>query len=141
MRFLRFAAALPFSLVVLVGCSGGPHIVPVKGVVTRAGQPVKGLVLTFYPEGDGRPSTGLTDDQGHFELKYDKDTKGALVGKHKVIVTFRPRNPGEGAEFAEGRIKLHPDQDVILEKFGKRETTSLSVEITNAHHDIELKLD
>jgi hypothetical protein len=141
MSFLRPAATLPLTLLLLIGCSSGPHIVPVKGVATRGGQPVKGLLLTFSPEGDGRPSTGQTDEQGRFELKFDKDTKGALVGKHKVAVTFRPRNPGEAAEFAEGRIKLHPDQDVILEKFGNRDTTTLSVDITDSAKGIELKLD
>ena len=36
---------------------------------------------------------------------------------------------------------LHADQDAILKKFGKRETTDLLVEITEARNDLELKLD
>jgi hypothetical protein len=142
MPTLRIAASLPLVLFMACGCDSGPPVVPVKGVVLRGGQPFKSrLVVTFYPEGGGHSSSGQTDAEGRFELKFDRDTKGAVPGKHKVIVAFRPANPKEETEVAEGSRKFHPDQDAILEKYGKRETTALTVEITAARNDLELKID
>jgi len=142
MPTLRIAAIVPLVLVLAAGCDSGPPVVPIKGVVTRGGQPFKSpLVVTFYPETGGRSSSGQTDAEGRFELNFDRDTKGAALGKHKVIVAFRPANPKEEAEFAAGRHKYHPDQNAILEKYGKRETTALMVEITAARNDLELKID
>lgn len=142
MPTLRIAAALPLVLVLAIGCDSGPRVVPVKGVVTRGGQPFKTrLLVTFHPESGGRSSSGQTDAEGRFELKFDRDTKGAAVGRHKVIVAFRPANAKEEAEIAEGRARLHPDQEAITEKFGKVETTPLTVEITAARSDLELKID
>ena len=123
MNSLFRRAALPFFLLLLfVGCNkSGPSVVPVKGIATRDGQPIKNLLITLYPEeGKGRPSTGMTDDEGRFELKYDKDTKGAVVGMHKVVVAFRPRNLQEELDLEEGNFSFHPDKDAILEKYGER---------------------
>ena len=135
----RFAA---LSIVLLlVGCTSGPTIVEIEGVATRDGKPVKNLFLTFYPDDGALLSTGVTDEQGRFELKKNKAQKGAAVGTHKVVATFRPRSPQEEAEYAEGKLKFHPEQDAILEKYGKRETTAMSVEITGSTKDLELKFD
>jgi hypothetical protein len=133
MKSLAPTAGLVVLCLFPIACSSGPHVVSVKGTVTRGGLPLKNLLLTFYPEGDERPSSGQTDAEGRFDLKYDKDTKGASPGTHKVVVAFRPRSPVEPA--------FHPDQDAILEKYGKRETTALSVVITHAESDLQLKLD
>jgi hypothetical protein len=130
---LRIAALFTLILLLASGCSSGPRVVAVKGTATRGGQPLKNLLLTFYPDGDGRPSSAQTDADGRFDLKYDKDTLGATAGKHKVVVAFRPRSPVEPA--------FHPEQDAILEKYGKRATTALSVEIPDAGGDLQLKLD
>lgn len=138
---LPLRAAALIVLLGCVGCKSDSTIVPVKGVVTRNGQPVKFVFLTFCPEEEGVASRGMTDAEGRFELNYDKDTKGARVGKHKVVAVFRPRNPAEEMDFASGKIKLHPDQNAITEKYGKRETTALTVEITGPRNDLELKLD
>jgi hypothetical protein len=142
MRVLRFTAILPFALLLLIGCGGNPKVVAVKGTVTRGGQPFKSrLSLTFYPENGGRPSTADSDVDGRFELKFDRDTRGAVVGKHKVVVAFRPDSPKQMVEVKEGKSKYHPDQDAILKKFGKREKTELSVEITGATNNLEVKID
>src|SRR5688572_11184430 len=81
--------ALQSTLILLLaacaGCgSDAPEIVRVSGTVTRGGKPVPGLIVHFQPEG-GRPSWGQTDAQGHYDLDYDPDHRGAKVGKHKVF--------------------------------------------------------
>src|SRR5688572_4953174 len=85
------------------GCgTGGPNVVAVTGVATRGGKPVPNLLLTFEPE-RGRPSSGITDEHGCFTLQYDRRQDGAVVGKHKVYVSFMPRDPGEEAALRGGR--------------------------------------
>jgi hypothetical protein len=142
MKSLPHAAALACLLILLAGCNSGPRLVPVKGVVTRGGKPVAFLSVTFVPADDTRPSTGRTDEQGRFELKFDSKTKGAMIGANKVIVAFRPRNVQDEEDIRAGKvIAFHPEQDAILEKYGNREKTALSIEITDATSDLQLKLD
>src|SRR4051812_4397368 len=105
MTFRQAAAPWCLLLCTIVGCSGGPTVVPVKGTLTRAGQPLKKLTVYFYPEDNSRPSTSRTDDEGRFELNYDDKQKGAHLGKHKVVVAFLPTNPLEEVEIAAGRFK------------------------------------
>jgi len=60
-----FQCAALFLFVVLSGCgSGGPKIVPVAGTLTHKGKPVANAIVHFTPE-HGRPSSGLTDEEGH----------------------------------------------------------------------------
>lgn len=134
---LRIAAMFPLLILVVSGCDNGPRVVPVKGVVMRGGQPYKApLLVVFYPDSDGRPSRGQTDSEGHFELKFDQTTKGAAIGTHKVVIAYRPGNPLEEDDPA-----FHADRDDILEKFGRKDSTMLSVEITHAENDLQIKLD
>jgi hypothetical protein len=142
MKSLLQAAALLGLLGSLAGCNQGPALVPVKGVATRDGKPLAFLSVIFFPADDTRPSSGRTDEEGRFELKFDSKTKGAVIGSNKVVVAFRPRSPQEEVDIAAGKVILfHPDQDAILEKYGKRETTQMSVEVTSSTKDLELKFD
>jgi hypothetical protein len=125
---------LGFALA-LVGCdSGGPKIVRVSGVLTRNGKPVPNLEVYFMPT-QGRPSVGMADDQGRFNLGYTHDQEGALVGTHTVFVVFNP--PRSGAE----RVAPPADLRPILEKYQDKDTSPLKVEITKAVKDLEIKLD
>ena len=87
-------AALPLW----IGCgSSGPELGSVTGTVTLGGKPLADALVQFQPEKDGSPSTARTDAEGHYELMYLADTKGALLGKHKVIVsTFRQKSNPDG---------------------------------------------
>jgi hypothetical protein len=86
-------AALSVCLLI-AGCGGGPKYVKVSGVVKLNGQPYKNAVVTFQPmstgndPNPGRGSSGITDENGRYELKTDEGQSGAAVGKHRVrIVT------------------------------------------------------
>jgi hypothetical protein len=68
------------------GCRGSSDVAPVTGTVTLDGQPLPSAEVIFQPQ-DGRPSTGLTDQQGRYELIYSRDTKGAMIGSHTVRIT------------------------------------------------------
>jgi hypothetical protein len=68
------------------GCGGGSDVAPVTGTITLDGQPLASAEVIFQPQ-DGRPSTGLTDGQGRYELVFSRDSKGALIGSHTVRIT------------------------------------------------------
>jgi hypothetical protein len=131
------------GLVVLLasGCSSaGPKIVRVSGTVRYQDKPVPGVVVYFVPE-EGRASTGLTDEQGRYKLSFDRRQEGAEVGTDKVYFKFRPRNPKEEMEYAEGKLELPPEVVAVLQKYGDRETTPLRYEVKSEGQVIDITLD
>jgi hypothetical protein len=47
-------------------------------------------MVIFTPQQPGmKPSRGITDESGRYELTYLRDLKGAVVGKHEVRITTR----------------------------------------------------
>jgi hypothetical protein len=72
-------------LVLATGCHRGPEVAPVSGRVMLDGKPLEAAQVRFEPKG-GRASNGHTDAKGHYELRYSRDTEGALVGPHIVRI-------------------------------------------------------
>jgi hypothetical protein len=130
---------LLFLLVAFVGCGDGIKVVPVSGIATYKGKPIPRLIITFTPP-TGRPSAGMTDAEGRFELNYEEDRKGAQVATHTITVEYRPGDPGEEMDILEGKKKRPPAIDAIIKKYqdGKQ---NLTVEIKQATKDLDLKLD
>ncbi|HID21363.1 MAG TPA: hypothetical protein EYP14_03065 [Planctomycetaceae bacterium] len=96
--FVRWLGGLAVlaALVVVSGCGGGsdlPDLGRVSGTVTMDGKPLAGVVVTFEPVDGGRASIGKTDDNGQYELGYDAENKGAVVGKHRVRITTPTEAP------------------------------------------------
>lgn len=83
----NWVAALLACLISVAGCSRGdqPDLGLVKGRLTLNGEPLPNVEVAFQPE-NGRPSYGETDEDGYYELTYIRDTKGAKVGTHRVLV-------------------------------------------------------
>jgi hypothetical protein len=50
------------------------------------GKPLSGATVEFQPEHEGRPSTGTTDDEGRYVLRYTANQGGAEVGTHTVRI-------------------------------------------------------
>jgi hypothetical protein len=126
------------AVVLLSGCGDAPDLVQVQGRVTRAGKPVPGVILRFQPE-EGRPSMGKSDAEGKFKLSYSKQYEGARVGKHRVFVVFdnTPETPYDES----GRQKLNAEQQAIIQKYGKPETSPLEVDLQEDGQLVEIKLD
>lgn len=81
-----------------VGCGGkkGPELATVYGKVNLAGKPLPKAQVQFVPE-QGRPSVGMTDDAGKYELQYTDNENGAMVGKHTVrISTYQAADEDTG---------------------------------------------
>lgn len=73
-------------LLALLGCGPSYDVNSVTGIVTMDGAPLPNARVTFTPP-QGRPSTGVTDASGRYELRYVRDTMGAEVGRHAVAIT------------------------------------------------------
>ncbi|HET6572813.1 MAG TPA: hypothetical protein VFG68_04365 [Fimbriiglobus sp.] len=95
---MRRTRNLPLGLLaaaLLAGCSGGPDLARVSGVVKLDGKPYPNAVVSFQPIGGGdmnpgKGSMGVTDANGRYELLYDGRTKGAVPGKHAVRISTMP---------------------------------------------------
>ena len=121
---------------ILAGCGGTATEVPlgtVTGTVTRNGQPVASVSVQFSPEGGGRSSQGVTDEQGKYQLSYDVYNTGAQVGKHSVAITPILMGPDD----AEPR-KPSKDEEQIIQKYGKG---GLSAEVKAGANTIDFQVD
>jgi len=96
----------------LAGCSSGPKLAKVSGVVKLNGKPYPNALVSFQPVGGknnpnpGRGSMGQTDADGHFALLYDGTVEGALVGPHTVRITTLP---GKGVHEPPAPAEGSPD--------------------------------
>ncbi|MCA9028340.1 MAG: hypothetical protein KDA86_24220 [Planctomycetaceae bacterium] len=75
-----------------------PTLGRVTGVVTLNGQPLAGAQVTFQPVEiehsinesrtiRARSSTAYTNVEGYYDIKYDEDMRGAVVGEHLIQIT------------------------------------------------------
>jgi hypothetical protein len=68
-----------------VGCSRGPQIVPVAGQVLIDGKPLPHGFVQVAPEGF-RAASGPVDYDGRFRLTTLKPNDGCVLGSHRVTV-------------------------------------------------------
>lgn len=98
---IYYVAAVLLVFLASTGCGSGVPLGTVNGHVTKGGQPQENLWVRFSPKAGGRPSHARTDSSGAFEIRY-KDTDGALVGMHEVVI-------GSGGEVDErGNLLSRP---------------------------------
>jgi len=129
--------ALAGSLLALhiAGCGGAdiPEVGEVSGTVTVDGKPAPGILVSFVPKEGGRPSSGITDDNGYYELQYSPNAMGALIGSHTVsIVQEEPStvdNPGDRS------APLVPKSSIPKEHL----ETKKEVEVKEGDNTIDLK--
>lgn len=91
--------AMAIAAVGVVGCGGvkGPEVATVSGTVTLDGKPLPNVNLQFVPEeSGGSPSYGGTNADGKYQLLFNQNRKGAMLGKHRVQITTRERKLDEG---------------------------------------------
>ena len=86
----------------LFGCSGGPSDMPdvgqVTGKVTVDGKALTNAIVNFTPKAGGRPSTGVIDDSGNYELLYTASEPGAMIGEHTVTLELIEEDDADGDE-------------------------------------------
>ena len=100
---LLFSATLVFS-----GCGDNKAPAKVTGTVTLDGNPVSGATVTFAPNDGGRRSYGATDKQGHYELRFTGQLKGAVVGSHRVTIETGESESTTQSEDSQGAKETIP---------------------------------
>ncbi len=113
-----------------VGCSE-MTVAPVRGTVTLDGQPLPKASVLFQPEAGGRPSSGVTDENGKYRLSYSMQEEGAEVGQCVVKISTAL----EAADYGSKRPKelvppRYAKQPVIVEVLPR--SNSIDIELTTA---------
>ena len=98
---------LAASAALVVGCSReeGPELAPVSGRVLMNGRPLSNVRVVFSL-GHSRPSTGITDEDGNYELRYTISHNGALPGEHQVRFYKLEGADEEGGQTLAGDVEL-----------------------------------
>lgn len=89
-KHLRALTWLTSLLTVVSACQGQFPSATAEGTLRMKGQPLDNCLVTFLPEAgektSGFHSTGLTDAQSHYCLRFDDQRQGATIGWHRVTV-------------------------------------------------------
>jgi len=100
-------------LAFLPGCGDGRQYVPVSGLVTLDGQPLRDVNLLFEPlsgsgkNAPGAPSIGQTNAEGHYALNCPLTNRvGAVVGRHQVSIFSNDRQEFTQEQIDTGRKYL-----------------------------------
>ncbi|MEX0794022.1 MAG: carboxypeptidase-like regulatory domain-containing protein [Pirellulaceae bacterium] len=134
-QIVRIVSLLGISLLGL-GCGQVEYdgLRTVQGTVTLDGQPYPNALITFSPKSGGRPSKGLTDAEGRYELNYIRTTKGAETGEHSVkIMTMPPIHEGPGMP------SMKMPKEVLPARYNQRSTLESVVE--EGPNEIDFELD
>lgn len=83
---------LALAAVAAAGCQRSEYtFAEVQGYVTQNGQPKPNVVVCFWPDieaGTKAPrATAVTDAAGHYRLRCDEGTDGAVIGRYRVCLT------------------------------------------------------
>lgn len=140
--FLAGCVLAILCLVLFYGCEGGVPTRPVSGTVYGPnGQPLKGIDVVFHPDPEsgtvGPSSVARTDESGRYELRVHGGDMGAMIGKHRVVLS--DPIPEEAAQSGGGpppRHRIHPD-------YSRANKTPLLVEVSEGEGDqvIDLTAD
>ena len=80
---------LSFGLAAIGGCSRGPAVQYVEGVVTLDGKPVEAAIVSFKPEAGGLAAAGTTDAAGVYKLNALSARAGAGTMPGDYLVAIR----------------------------------------------------
>lgn len=88
--------ACVITFLTILGCSRShqPPLGLVSGTVTLDGVPLPNAIVRFTPTGPGRTSEGITDADGHYELRYLRAIRGANIDQHTVRITTASEENG-----------------------------------------------
>jgi hypothetical protein len=103
-------------------------VAPVSGTVTLDGKPLSKASVVFFPAAGGRPSYGVTDDQGRYTLGYSMDEAGAEVGTCRVQITT-------AVESEDGSSRA---PEVVPQRYLKDQPVTVEVESKSNTIDIPL---
>src|SRR5262249_48096067 len=117
------------------GCGGRAKLGRVSGRVTYKGEPVPNGAITFLPDESGPPATGTIGPDGTYTLVTPDVGDGAVLGKHKVMITALRVGPARGAEAKDPR-----PPPIIPPRFGNTSTSGLPAEVREGANTIDFHL-
>ena len=130
-------AALALLLAGLSGC-GKPELVSASGKLTYKGQPVPSTLVIFQPEDGSRRSTGLTDDDGRFTLRFSRDKYGVKPCKHTVYLRY---DVSTEEEIGQIPPKASRELRKVIGKYSDPKTSPLRYEVTHSGQMFEIALE
>lgn len=98
----------------ITGCNSNSGMSPVSGKVTLDGKPYANAQVRFVPE-SGRPSIGMTNEEGVYRLVYIRDTLGAAPGEYRVDITTVYQSSSDSGGGKEPPEKIPPKYNVRTE--------------------------
>ena len=153
-RLIDAPVSLALSCLLLSGCQPDTRPAdarptkPVSVTVTYKGAPVEGAGVTFVSEMNPIAAYGRTDASGKAALKTYVEGDGAVVGKHKVIVS-KMEAVGGGGEASIDSADYAPPGDagappppkhLIPAKYASPATSGLTADVTESGPN-EVKLE
>jgi hypothetical protein len=125
-RVLLGIVCFLFIISSIIGCND-PNYGYVTGKVLIDGELAqKGLVVRFHPQVSGGSfSTGITDDQGNYEMHFSITKKGVQVGSNKITVEYPE---GDGL----------PKTPEFLNKYNE---SSLVYNVKSGRQNYDIKID
>jgi hypothetical protein len=105
-------------LLVVAGCnSSGVQLGTVTGKVTKNGKPQPKITIFLTPEGGGRPSEGLTNENGEYQMVYTRDLMGALVGKQRLTIStaakFKNNDMIPGTQLVSKEVEVNSGSNIF----------------------------
>jgi hypothetical protein len=135
----RTSWSLPILALALgLGGCNRTGLVDAEGRLTHKGRPVPSTLITFLPDDGGRPSHGLTNDDGHFSVTYSRSLTGLKRGHYSVALRY-----DVSVDEELGRIKPKASKELkaVIARYGDPKTSGLQVDITKSGQVIEINLE
>jgi hypothetical protein len=131
------ATAALALLLALSGCSG-KRLLSASGRLTYHGQPVPSTQLTFRPADGGRPSHGVTDDDGRFVVTYSRTEKGITRGQHTVTLKYEVSGDEELHKIPS---KASKELKAVISKYVDAAASTLHCDISQDGQVIEFEIN
>ncbi|MDO5552176.1 MAG: carboxypeptidase-like regulatory domain-containing protein [Planctomycetia bacterium] len=112
------------------GCGQRYDTCEVEGILTCDGKPVPSTEVYFQPANGDRGGVSLTDANGHFVVRYTRDTVGIPPGQYKVFIGIQTKSKERDSI---------PDFKKILNKYSK-ENTPIEMTIDKKIKDLKIDL-
>ena len=136
-QYRNFLLGFSVLLLCFCGCpASNGNLGTVEGVVTLNSAPVEGATVRFYPTNGERGSSGKTDKDGHYELRYTRSEMGAYIGEHKVTVSTEVIADGYGTDDGP---EAHAE--TIPKKYSDQKTTELTAAVKSGSNTIPFDLE
>lgn len=128
-RIMVYSLSILFAAS-LIGC-GDMKVAPVSGTVTLDGVPLSRASITFEPKAGGRPSVGVTNEQGKYVLEYSMDQVGAEVGTCAVRVTTAARADDAGNPAVKERVPAKYFSDAKIEVQVEKKSNTIDIALSS----------